>query len=74
VPTHDAQYWEGAMAGQDFREEDRLDTQRFNAALWEGLRGGTALPSLESAADLRRDRAALIEQWRKSLGCDLAVR
>jgi hypothetical protein len=33
-------YWEKAMAGQDFRSEDRLDTVRFNAALWQGLKGG----------------------------------
>ncbi len=31
-------YWAHAMAGQDFRREDRLDTPRFNAALWQGLK------------------------------------
>lgn len=33
-----ADYWAKAMAGQDFRSEDRLDTLRFNAALWRGLK------------------------------------
>jgi len=39
-PMRSSDYWEKAMAGQDFRGEDRLDTVRFNAALWEGLKGG----------------------------------
>lgn len=34
-----AAYWSTVMAGQDFSSEDRLDTQRFNRALWMGLRG-----------------------------------
>ena len=33
-----ADYWARAMAGQDFRTEDQLDTPRFNAALWRGLK------------------------------------
>jgi DNA-binding beta-propeller fold protein YncE len=39
-PMRSSDYWEKAMAGQDFRSEDRLDTVRFNAALWQGLKGG----------------------------------
>jgi hypothetical protein len=27
------------MAGQDFSGEDNLDTGKFNAALWLGLKG-----------------------------------
>ncbi|WP_068075632.1 bifunctional YncE family protein/alkaline phosphatase family protein [Novosphingobium lentum] len=51
-PNHDAAYWTAAMAGQDFRHEDRLDTAKFNRALWQGLSGGvtqahaTAFPCL----------------------------
>ncbi len=41
--THTAQWWEAIMAGQNFDEEDRLDTVRFNKALWLGLKGTTAL-------------------------------
>ncbi|MEO7029570.1 MAG: hypothetical protein ABI147_09225 [Acidobacteriaceae bacterium] len=37
--THTAQWWEAIMAGQNFDEEDRLDTVRFNKALWLGLKG-----------------------------------
>ena len=29
-----SEYWQAAMAGQDFSTEDVLDTRRFNAALW----------------------------------------
>jgi hypothetical protein len=29
------------MAGQDFKREDNLDTERFNRVLWEGLMGPT---------------------------------
>ena len=38
-PKHSAAYWAAAMAGQDFSSEDRLDTVRFNRALWKGLKG-----------------------------------
>jgi hypothetical protein len=36
----DAAYWTAAMRGQDFSREDRLDTDRFNEALWQGLGRG----------------------------------
>lgn len=39
-PMRSSDYWAKAMAGQDFHAEDRLDTVRFNAALWRGLKGG----------------------------------
>ena len=38
-PKHSAAYWAAAMAGQDFSSEDKLDTARFNRALWKGLKG-----------------------------------
>ena len=38
-PMRTAAYWSAAMKGQDFRTEDKLDTVRFNAALWAGLHG-----------------------------------
>jgi DNA-binding beta-propeller fold protein YncE len=47
VATRSQAYWTAAMAGQDFREEDRLDTGRFNRALWRGLKGeDAAYPSV----------------------------
>ena len=57
-----ADYWAQAMAGQNFASEDRLDTDRFNAALWAGLGEGPA-PATRSGADLRANRTP------PALGC-----
>jgi len=58
-PPRDASWWAEAMKGQDFRTEDKLDTPRFNAALWRGLSDGPE-PQARSGADLRANRAALL--------------
>jgi hypothetical protein len=42
-PRHSAAWWAAAMAGQDFTAEDKLDTARFNRALWRGLKGNSAV-------------------------------
>ncbi|MGN6818257.1 MAG: bifunctional YncE family protein/alkaline phosphatase family protein [Sphingomonas sp.] len=60
-PPRDAGWWAEAMKGQDFRTEDRLDTPRFNAALWRGLADGPE-PQARSGADLRANRAALLKK------------
>ena len=39
APERSAAWWAAATAGQDFSQEDRLDTAAFNAALWRGLKG-----------------------------------
>jgi len=66
---HDAAWWDAAMAGQDFSEEDKVDVARFNAALWAGLKGeGSAAPD-RPAADLRSGRADLLAAWRKTQDC-----
>jgi DNA-binding beta-propeller fold protein YncE len=52
----DAAYWTLAMKGQDFSKEDHLDTDRFNAALWQGLGSGPQ-PVTRTGADLRDGRA-----------------
>ena len=39
APERSAAWWAAATAGQDFSQEDRLDTDAFNAALWRGLKG-----------------------------------
>jgi DNA-binding beta-propeller fold protein YncE len=45
-PRRTSAWWAAAMAGQDFRGEDRLDTTDFNRALWRGLKGDeTPYPS-----------------------------
>ena len=70
APQRDARYWEKAMEGQDFSREDRLDTARFNAALWRGLKGAAEPPAPSpAAADLRQGRAALLANWRAGAGC-----
>ena len=56
-----AGYWAAAMKGQDFSTEDRLDTPRFNSALWQGLGSGPE-PSLRDGRDLRKDRANLLRE------------
>ena len=48
--SRDANYWESAMRGQDFHAEDRLDTARFNAALWRGQMGSDAPAARSSRA------------------------
>jgi hypothetical protein len=63
-----AAWWRAAMAGQDFREEDRLDTPAFNRALWRGLKGETAAyPTGRDGRDLRRSREALLAKTRTSI-------
>jgi hypothetical protein len=60
-----AEYWERAMAGQDFEREDDLDTDRFNLALWTGLRGdGVAYPTVRHGRDMRANREHLIGPYR----------
>ena len=54
-------YWQAAMAGQDFRVEDRLDTDAFNAALWAGL-SGAPQPAVRGGEDLRTGREALLKR------------
>lgn len=52
-----AQYWAAAMKGQDFRTEDKLNTDAFNRALWRGL-GSGPLPTGRDGRDLRQHRQA----------------
>jgi DNA-binding beta-propeller fold protein YncE len=60
-PPRDAGWWAAAMQGQNFASEDRLDTPRFNAALWRGLADGPE-PEGRSGADLRANRASLLQR------------
>jgi DNA-binding beta-propeller fold protein YncE len=57
---HGADYWAAVMAGQDFSQEDRLDTPRYNLALWRGLVGERPYPDRRDGADLSHDRPALL--------------
>jgi DNA-binding beta-propeller fold protein YncE len=68
TPKHDAAYWEAATAGQDFTSEDKVDSAAFNAAIWAGLKGeAVPYPTVRDGRDLRSNRAALLEAWRKQL-------
>lgn len=54
-----AAWWAAAMRGQDFSSEDKLDTRRFNAALWRGLGEGEE-PRERGGEDLRAERVGLL--------------
>jgi len=51
--THDAAWWEERTKGFDFSAEDRIDSEKFNRILWEGLMGDKPYPTTRSGADLR---------------------
>lgn len=64
-PLRTAAYWQQAMAGQDFSVEDKLDTDRFNQALWTGLKGEkAAYPAVRHGRDMRQNREKLLAQYR----------
>jgi hypothetical protein len=60
-PARSAGWWTAAMKGQDFSREDRLDSARFNSALWQGLGTGPE-PTIRDGKDLRAHRAELLQQ------------
>ncbi len=63
-----ADYWQTVMAGQDFRVEDHLDTDAFNAALWRGL-DGAPQPTVRDGTDLRSDRDVLLKRADRQRTC-----
>ena len=59
---HSAAYWSKVMEGQDFDEEDKLDTVAYNRALWKGLMGDDVpYPAVRDGRDLRQNRAQLLK-------------
>ena len=62
-PQRTAGYWQRAMGDQNFEVEDDLDTDAFNEALWEGLRGDEAYPLVRHGKDMRQNRDALLKQY-----------
>jgi DNA-binding beta-propeller fold protein YncE len=60
APARSSAYWTAAMAGQDFSSEDRLDTPRFNRALWRGIKGDAPYPARRDGRNLRDGRPALL--------------
>jgi YVTN family beta-propeller protein len=66
-PAHDAAYWAEKTRGFDFSAEDKLDSDRFNLVLWDGLKGNNQpYPADRGGRDLRRHRAALLRDRNKS--------
>jgi hypothetical protein len=59
-PTHDAAYWEAKTKGFDFSQEDRVDPDKFNRVIWEGLMGDRPYPTTRSGPDLRQNREQLL--------------
>ena len=69
APRRDAGWWAAVMAGQNFDQEDHLDTGAYNRALWRGLKGdGAPYPARRDGRDLRHDRAKLLKTA-DSTGC-----
>jgi hypothetical protein len=60
APPRSAAYWAAAMKGEDFSREDRLDTPKYNRALWRGLKGNAPYPARRDGRDLRRSRDELL--------------
>ena len=44
-PTHDAAWWEARTRGFDFSQEDRIDSDKFNRIIWQGLMGDKPYPT-----------------------------
>jgi len=55
-PTHDAAWWEAKTKGFDFSSEDKVDPDKFNRVIWEGLMGGRPYPLRHS--ELKSEGAA----------------
>ena len=62
-PMHDAAYWSEKTAGFDFSAEDKLDSERFNQVLWNGLKGeDQPYPTERDGTDLSKDRKQLLRK------------
>lgn len=65
--SHDAAYWAEKTRGFDFSAEDKLDSDRFNLVLWNGLKGSNQpYPTERSGQDLRKHRSSLLRDRNKS--------
>jgi DNA-binding beta-propeller fold protein YncE len=57
-PTHDAAWWAAKTKGMDFSQEDRVDADKFNRIIWEGLMGDKPYPTVRSGLDLSHKASA----------------
>jgi hypothetical protein len=60
-PTHDAAWWEARTKSFDFSQEDRVDPEKFNRVIWQGLMGDKPYPTVRSGEDLRQNREKLLK-------------
>ncbi|WP_009630105.1 hypothetical protein [Synechocystis sp. PCC 7509] len=59
----DRQWWAKATAGFNFEVEDKVDSEAFNRVSWAGIKGDNVpYPTERSQADLRQNRAQLLEK------------
>jgi YVTN family beta-propeller protein len=58
-PTHHAAWWEARTKGFDFSQEDRIDSDKFNRIIWEGMMGDKPYPTTRSGANLGHNSAQL---------------
>jgi DNA-binding beta-propeller fold protein YncE len=61
-PTHDAAYWANKTKDLDFTREDKVNPDKFNRVVWEGLHGNKPYPTVRSGLDLRRNRSILLKK------------
>lgn len=62
---HDKQWWAQASKSFNFEVEDKLDAVAFNQLIWAGIKGDRVpYPTERSRADLRQNRAQLLDKWR----------
>jgi YVTN family beta-propeller protein len=67
ISRHDAAYWSEQTKEFDFSAEDKLDSDRFNLVLWNGLKGNNQpYPADRRGRDLRKHRAALLRDLKKN--------
>jgi YVTN family beta-propeller protein len=66
VPLHDAAWWAQQTKGMNFSVEDKIDTGKFNRVLWTGTMGDLPYPILRTGADLSKNRASLLQQWKRT--------
>ena len=66
-PRHDASYWAEKTAAFNFDRADQLDAAKYNLIQWQGIVGeNIPYPAQRNGRDLRKNREALLKQWRAS--------
>lgn len=64
---HNHQWWAQATKGFYFEVEDKVDPEKFNRVIWAGIKGDDVpYPTERSYADLRHNRAQLLENHAQS--------